>query len=422
MLIKNIKWLAGAFASNPGLIAGRNMQEFPIIKDAWLAVENGTITSFGSMADWEGISDWKNLTVIDASDRMVMPTWCDSHTHIVYAGTREDEFNLRLRGASYQEIAERGGGIINSAKKLQNASEEELLISAWNRLQAMMAMGTGAVEIKSGYGLTTQAELKMLRVIKKLRELSGIPTKATFLGAHAFPPEFLNNHEGYVDLLINEMIPAVASENLADYIDVFCEKGYFGIAQTERILQAGINHGMKPKVHVNQFHSIGGVALSAKYGALSVDHLEELSEEDLHILEHNPNMIPVALPGCSLFLGIPYTPARNIIDKGLSLAFATDYNPGSAPSGNMNLTAALAAIKMKMTVEEVLAAGTQNGACAMEVDSECGSITPGKRANLIITKPIPSPTFITYAFGSNLIEQVIINGKQTHPHGTFATT
>jgi imidazolonepropionase len=411
LLIKNIAWLAGAYETSPGLLAGKQMQQFPILQNAWLAIEDGLIADFGSMEDWPGISDWRELEVMDASGRMIMPCWCDSHTHIVYAGTREDEFNLRLKGATYQEIAERGGGILNSAKKLSQATEDELYQAAMYRLSEMIAQGTGAVEIKSGYGLTTESELKMLKVIRRIKETAGIPVKATFLGAHAFPQDYANDHNGYVKLIINEMIPAIAAEGLADFIDVFCEKGYFTLQHTEHILQAGALHGLKAKVHVNQFNSFGGVALAAKLGALSVDHLEELSEDDLHQLEHNPNLIPVALPGCSLFLSIPYTPARSIIDRGLSLALATDYNPGSAPSGNMNLVAALASVKMKMTIEEVLAAGTINGACAMETDALTGSITPGKLANIIITKPIPSPTFITYAFGSNHVEQVLISGK-----------
>jgi imidazolonepropionase len=410
LLIKNIRFLAGVYTDNPGVVRGRDMQHLPVLEDAWLAVEDGRIADWGAMSDWPGINDWRGLEVMDATGRAVLPCWADSHTHIVYAGNREEEFAMRLRGATYQEIAERGGGILNSARKLADTDEETLYTAARERLHDMILQGTGAVEIKSGYGLTTESELKMLRVIRRLRDTMPIPVKATFLGAHAFPEPYRDRPDAYVDLLVNEMIPAVAAEGLADYVDAFCEKGYFTLEQTARILEAGVKHGMVPKVHVNQFNAFGGVALSAKYGALSVDHLEELSDDDLHMMERTPGMIPVALPGCSLFLGIPYTPARTLIDRGMPLALATDYNPGSSPSGNMNLVVSLASIKMKMLPEEAIVAATQNGAAALQLDHEVGSITPGKRANLIITKPLPSLTYLAYAFGSNHTEEVLING------------
>jgi imidazolonepropionase len=342
---------------------------------------------------------------------MILPTWCDSHTHIVYAGNREGEFVDRINGLTYEEIAAKGGGILNSAKKLQQTSEEELYEQSSKRLEEIMELGTGAVEIQSGYGLTVDAELKMLRVIQKLKENYSIPIKVTFLGAHAFPTEYKQDKDAYVDLIINEMIPKIAKENLAEYIDVFCETGYFSVQQTERILEAGKKFGLTPKIHVNQFSIIGGVQAGVKYKALSVDHLEVMNDDDIHSLK-NTSTMPVALPSCSYFLSIPYAPARKMIEAGLPLALATDYNPGSTPSGNMNFVVSTACIKMKMTPEEAINAATINGAYAMGLFNSHGSITKGKKANFIITKEIPSYGFLPYAFGSNLIDSVYINGKK----------
>ncbi|MCL4136521.1 UNVERIFIED_CONTAM: hypothetical protein GTU68_036802 [Idotea baltica] len=341
---------------------------------------------------------------------MVLPAWCDSHTHIVYAGNREGEFVDRINGLSYEDIAAKGGGILNSAKKLQDISENELYNQSAKRLEEVMALGTGAVEIKSGYGLTIEAELKMLRVIKKLAKAYSITTKATFLGAHAFPAAYKNNNEAYIDLIINEMLPKIAEEKLAEFIDVFCEKGYFSIKQTEKILKAAKKYGLIPKIHVNQFNSIGGVQLGVKYNALSIDHLEIMNNEDIEVLKNTKTM-PVALPSCSYFLGIPYTPARNMIEAGLPLALASDYNPGSTPSGNMNFVISTACIKMKMTPEEAINAATLNAAYAMNLSETHGSITKGKKANLILTKEIPSYGFLPYAFGSHLIDTVFIDGE-----------
>ena len=347
---------------------------------------------------------------IDCKGKMILPTWCDSHTHIVFAGNREQEFVDRINGLSYEEIANNGGGILNSAKKLQRTSEEDLYNQSAKRLEDVIALGTGSLEIKSGYGLTVEAELKMLRVIRKLKENYAIPIKATFLGAHAVPTEFINNKEGYINLIIEEMIPKIVEENLADFIDVFCEVGYFSVDETNKILSAGKKHGLIPKVHVNQFNVIGGIQVSTKHNALSVDHLEVLNDDDIASLKASETM-PVALPSCSFFLGIPYTPARKIIDSGLALAIATDYNPGSTPSGNMNFVVATACIKMKMTPEEAINAATINGAFAMNLENTVGSITKGKLANFIITKEIPSYGFLPYSFGSNLIDEVYINGN-----------
>ena len=384
------------------------MSELPVINDAFLRVENGLIVEFGSM---EKLKLKGDETIEDCTGRLLLPTWVDSHTHIVFAGHREEEFADKIRGLSYEEIAAKGGGILNSVEKLRQMSEDELYEQSKVRLEEIMQLGTGAVEIKSGYGLSVDAELKMLRVIKRLKDNYPITIKATFLAAHAFPKEYLDNKDGYVNLIINEMLPKVAKEQLADFVDVFTEKGYFTMAQTERILIAAAEFGLVPKIHVNQFNSIGGVGLGVKYKSLSVDHLEELTSQDLEVLKNSDTM-PVALPSCSFFLGIPYTPARLMIDAGLPLALASDYNPGSTPSGNMNFVTSLASIKMKMTPEEAINAATINAAYAMNVIEDLGSITVGKKANFIITKPIPSYSFIPYAFGSPLIEKVYIEGKK----------
>jgi imidazolonepropionase len=406
-LIINIKELLQIRDASVKKVSGAEMALLPTIKNAYLLIENSIIKSFGKMEDCPKINP--EIT-IDATEKMVLPSWCDSHTHIVYAGNREQEFVDRINGLSYEEIANRGGGILNSAKKIQETSEEEIYNQSKIRLEEVMKLGTGAVEIKSGYGLSVANELKMLRVIKKLNENYSITIKATFLGAHAFPLAFKENHQGYIDLIINEMIPAIAKENLAEYIDVFCETGYFSVEETEKILKAGLQYGMIPKIHVNQFNAIGGVEVGVKMNALSVDHLEVMTREDIEILKNSRTM-PVALPSCSYFLSIPYTPAREMITAGLPIALATDFNPGSTPSGNMNFVVATACIKMKMTPEEAINAATINGAYAMGIEATHGSITVGKKANLVITKPISSFYQLPYAFGSNLIDKVIIDGE-----------
>jgi len=347
--------------------------------------------------------------VVDLTGKLVLPTWCDSHTHIVYADSREDEFVDRIKGLSYHEIAEKGGGILNSAKKLQDKTEDQLYKDAVTRIEEIIKSGTGALEIKSGYGLTLDSELKMLQVIKKLKETFPIPIKATFLGAHAIPSKYKENREEYIELIINNIIPEVASQKLADYIDVFCEKGYFSAEETDRILKAGAIHGLIPKIHVNQFNSVGGVKVGVNNNALSVDHLEVLTDEDLSILSKSDTM-PVALPSCSFFLGIPYTNARKIIDSNVPLALATDFNPGSTPSGNMNFVVSLACIKLKMTPEEAINAATINAAYALNLSEKIGSISRGKLANFMITKSIKSYNFLPYYFGSNSIERIYLNG------------
>ncbi|MBJ6367772.1 imidazolonepropionase [Snuella sedimenti] len=406
-LFKNIKELIQVRDESVSFVAGTAMKTLPTIKNAYLVVENGKIADYGSMADCPTTSMEET---VDATGKMVLPTWCDSHTHIVYAGNRESEFIDRIHGLSYEEIANRGGGILNSARTLQETSEEALYEQSKVRLEEIMQLGTGAVEIKSGYGLTVNSELKMLRVIKRLKDSYPIPVKASFLGAHALPSHYKGNTSKYLDLIVNEMVPKIAEAKLAEYIDIFCETGYFTVADTEKILEAGKRYGLIPKIHVNQFTAIGGVQAGVKYHALSVDHLEIMRDEDIEALK-NTNTMPVALPSCSYFLSIPYTPARKMIDAGLPLALATDYNPGSTPSGNMNFVVSTACIKMKMTPEEAINAATINGAYAMGLEKEAGSITIGKQANLILTKPVNSIGFIPYAFGSNHIDSVYIKGK-----------
>ena len=405
-LIKNIKTLLQVREHSVAKVSGKEMAELPILNNAWLLIENDVIAGFGTMNNCP--EDAANT--IDAFGKVVLPTWCDSHTHIVYAGNREREFVDRINGLSYEEIANRGGGILNSANTLNSSTEDEIYEQSRFRLEEVMKLGTGAVEIKSGYGLTTAGEMKMLRVIKRLRENYPISIKATFLGAHAFPLEYKNNQDGYVDLLIEEMLPQIVSEGLADFIDVFCETGYFSVEQTERIVKAGAQYGLPSKIHVNQFNAIGGVAAAVRHGALSVDHLEIVSPDDIDILLSSQTM-PVALPSCSYFLSIPYTPARKMIDAGLPIALATDFNPGSTPSGNMNFVLSTACIKMRMTPEEAINAATINGAYAMNLSDSHGSITIGKKANLIITKPLSSYYQLPYSFGSNLIESVLLDGK-----------
>lgn len=405
-LIVNIKELIQIREKGIHMVSGSEMATLPMLKNAFLLLEDDVIVDFGEMKNCPTLSEAK---IIDAKGKVVLPTWCDSHTHLVYAGNRVQEFVDRINGLSYEEIAIRGGGILNSAQKLNATSEEEIYEQSKVRLEEVMKLGTGAIEIKSGYGLTVEGELKMLRVIRRLAENYPIKIKATFLGAHAFPKEYKENHSGYIDLIINEMLPKIAKENLADYIDAFLETGYFSVEETERIMEAGKKYSLQAKIHVNQFTAINGIAACVKHNALSVDHLEIVTDEDIEVLKNTQTM-PVALPSCSFFISIPYTPARKMMEAGLPLALATDYNPGTTPSGNMNFVVATACIKMKMTPEEAINAATINGAYAMGISDTHGSITKGKKANIIITKPIHSFYQLPYEFGSNLIEEVFIEG------------
>lgn len=411
-LFKNIKELVQVRKEPISYVPGNKMKDLPIIKNAYLVTEDGKITDFGSM---DACPDISGFDVIDASGRIVMPAWCDSHTHLVYAGNREGEFVDKINGLSYEEIANRGGGILNSAKILEQTPEEELYLQSKERLNEIIEQGTGAVEIKSGYGLTIDSELKMLRVIKKLKVNSNIEIKATFLGAHAVPDKFKDNKEGFLKMLVYDLMPIIAREKLAQFVDVFCEEGYFSVADTEQILEVGNSYGLIPKIHVNQFNSIGGVQAAVKFNALSVDHLEVLEAVDIDTLKKS-RTIAVALPSCSYFLSIPYTPARQIMEAGIPMALASDYNPGSAPSGNMNFVLATACIKMKMTPEEAINAATLNGAYSMGLEKELGSITVGKWANLIMTKPINSFASIPYLFGSDKIEKVFLKGKESNDY------
>jgi imidazolonepropionase len=409
LLIKNIGQLWGVTAPESGPLKGSEMAAFPHIDQAWLAIEDGKFVDFGSMTDWPGISDWRDLQVMDAEGKFILPTWCDSHTHLVYASSRAGEFEDRIRGLTYQEIAAKGGGILNSAAKLAQMSEQQLFEDAMTRMDQLMALGTGAIEIKSGYGLDTENELKMLRVINRLRASHPMLVKSTFLGAHAYPAAYKSNPQAYLDVLIHEMIPEVGRQQLADFIDVFCEENYFSCDDTARLLEAGAKVGLKPKIHVNQFTISGGVRVGVEHGALTVDHLEVLDDADIVALQSG-NTMPVALPGCSFFIGIPYTPARRLIEANLPVVLATDYNPGSCPSGNMNFVMALACTQMKMTPAEALAAGTINGAFAMQLEHLTGSITAGKQANFILTNPIQTLAEIPYYFGHHSIDSVYIRG------------
>jgi len=407
ILITNIKELLQVREQNVNKVSGSEMKILPSIKNAFLYLENDIIVDFGKMEDCKITSFDK---IIDANGKIVLPTWVDSHTHLVYAGSREQEFVDRINGLSYEEIFNRGGGILNSAKKLQNTTEEELYQQSKGRLEEVMNQGTGAIEIKSGYGLTLESEMKMLRVIKRLQEDFPIEIKATFLGAHAFPLEYKDNHKAYIDLICNEMIPKIAAEKLADFVDAFLETGYFSVEETTRIMETGNKYGLKSKIHVNQFTAINGIEACVNNQALSVDHLEIVTDADINVLKNSITM-PVALPTCSYFISIPYTPARKMLEAGLPLAIASDFNPGTTPSGNMNFVVATACIKMKMTPEEAINAATINAAYAIDLSHSHGSITKGKKANIIITKQIESFYQIPYAFGSNLIDLVIINGQ-----------
>jgi imidazolonepropionase len=408
ILLTNIKQLAGILPKDTAMLRGSDMQQVTTINNAWLLIENDRIADFGGMESVPQVAE--HTSVLDLKGRMVLPAFVDSHTHLVFAGTREDEFEMRLNGMSYEEIAAKGGGILNSAKKLANATQDELFKQAQARLNDLISMGTGALEIKSGYGLSLESELKMLRVIKRLKQNTNASIKATFLGLHAIPPDYKQNPDAYVDMMINEALPIIAHENLADYVDVFCEKGYFTIQQTERMMEAAAKYGLKPKIHVNQFNAFGGVAASVKHKAVSVDHLEVMAEEDYEALEHS-NTIATLLPLCSLFISIPYGPGKKLIEKNIPVALATDYNPGSAPSGNMQLAQSLACINMKLTPNEAFNAATINGAASLELQEQVGSITKDKVANLLITKELPSLGYIAYNFGHNHIEKVILKGR-----------
>lgn len=420
ILLQNIKtlWQVRENGSKP--ILGLDMKNCPHIQNAYLEIEHGKFSGYGAMDDFEGDLDSYD-EILDLKNRMVFPTFVDSHTHLTFASTREGEFEDRINGLTYHEIAEKGGGILNSAYKTQQSTEDELYQDASYRLERLIQMGTGAIEIKSGYGLSVDAELKLLRVIKRLKKEFPIPIKATFLGAHAIPKEYKENREGYIDLIIQEMLPKIAAENLADYIDVFCETNYFTAEETNRILKAGAEHGLKAKIHVNQFTSIGGIETAVNNNAISVDHLEELSDKEIEFLAKYPDTIPTLLPSCSFFLQIPYGPARKMMNNNLPLALATDYNPGSTPSGNMQFIWSLACIQMKMTPQEALNAINVNSAAAMEVLDEVGSITIGKRASFIVSDETPSLTYIPYSFGENNIHMVFINGIVWHQkkHGTL---
>ncbi len=407
-LFINIKSLCAGVDKPVTALRGKELAQLPLIQNAWLLCEKGRILDFGS---GDGYMDMASDQIIDCSGRFILPTFVDSHTHIVFAATRENEFVDKINGLSYEQIAQRGGGILNSARRLQQTSESQLFEEAYLRALQLMKQGTGAIEIKSGYGLTVKDELKMLRVIAKLKQELPIPVKATFLGAHAYPLEFKENHEGYIDLIINEMLPNIAVEKLADYIDVFCEKGFFSITETNKILSAASKYGLKPRIHGNELGLTGGVQVAIKNKAITVDHLEEVGEEEI-ILLAQANTIATVLPGTSFFLGIPYAPARKLVDAGAALCIASDYNPGTSPNGRMSFLISLACIKMKLLPEEAFNSSTLNAAFALELQEEVGSIARGKRANFILTKPMHSLALLPYTFGEDIIDRVYINGAK----------
>ena len=406
ILIKNIKGLVQCGENMPTVRKGAEMKELPILDNAYLAMEDGVIVAYGKMEDWGGITDWRDLEVIDADGRYVLPAFCDSHTHTVFAKSREEEFVDRINGLTYEEIAIKGGGILNSARRLQEMSEDDLFRHAMERVERLKSYGTGALEIKSGYGLTVDAEIKMLRVIKRLKGATDIEIKATFLGAHAFPPEFKDDHQGYIDQIIHEMLPIIQEEQLADYIDIFCERNYFSVEEMDQILKAGIAIGLKPKVHVNQFSAMGGISKAVELNAISVDHLEELNDSDIDALKGSSTM-PTILPSCSHFLSIPFGDARRLMENGLPVALASDFNPGSTPSGNLSFVWSLACVKMKMTPEEALNALTINAAYAMELSESHGTISLGKKTPVIITEVIPNLAYIPYSFGDQLVHKLV---------------
>jgi imidazolonepropionase len=391
------------------LLRGRHLSHLPCIEDAYLIIEGDAIAAYGKMSELKQPANAFAFHV-DATDRFILPSWCDSHTHLVFAGSREQEFVDKIKGLSYAEIAARGGGILNSARKLNNTSEDSLYNQSFQRLQEVMKWGTGAIEIKSGYGLSVEGELKMLQVIKRLKQTTRIPIKSTFLGAHTLPESYKERREDYIALIINEMLPQIAAERLADYIDVFCEQGFFTPEETELLCKAGAQYGLKPKIHANQLHVSGGVQVGVKLNAVSVDHLESMDEAAVQALAQSTT-IGTLLPTAAFFLRLPYQPARQLIDAGCAIALASDFNPGSSPSGNMNFVVALSCIQMKMLPEEAINAATINGAFAMELQNEVGSISIGKKANLILTKPIPSLQYLPYAFGQNNIERVMLAGE-----------
>ena len=407
MLIKNIKTLVGILPQGVLRLCGSEMNTLNTLENAYLMVEDGLIKEFGKM---EECPDYRGET-IDASGKMVFPSFCDSHTHIVFAGSREGEFLDKINGLSYEEIAKRGGGILNSARLLHETSEDELYRQALRRLKMVIGFGTGAIEIKSGYGLSTEDELKMLRVIKRLSQATPATVKATFLGAHAFPQEYKNGREDeYIDLLCNEMLPKVAEQQLAEYVDVFCDKGFFTVEQTARILETAQKYGIRGKIHANELDFSGGVQVGVRYNALSVDHLESSGEKEIEALKGSETM-PTGLPGCSFFLNLPYAPLKQMINSGLSVALATDFNPGSTPSGNMKMVLSLACIKMRLTPAQAINAATINGAYALGISDTHGSITAGKAANLFITTEIPSIAYIPYSYTEPMVDTVILNGK-----------
>ena len=409
-VIKNISKIVQVEETPKRLVCGEEMSKIHTIDNAFIEISKGIIKDFGSMDQWKGIEDWNNTKVIDAEEGMVFPSYCDSHTHLVFSEYREQEFIDRINGLSYEEIAQKGGGILNSAKKLQRTSEEDLFKISKKRLRNLTHTGTGAIEIKSGYGLTVKDEIKILNVIKRLKETSEVTIKSTFLGAHAVPIEYKKNKEKYIDLIINEMLPEIHNQKLADYVDVFCENGYFSVKDTIKIIEASRKYDLLPKIHVNQFNALGGIKEFVTRGALSLDHLEIMNKEDFKALSETSCM-PTLLPGCSFFLGIPYAPAKEIIRHGLPIALSSDYNPGSSPSGNMQFISSLGCIKMKLNPEEVINATTINSAYAMGVEKEVGSICKEKKANLFITKKIPSYNYLPYSFGENIIKKIILNGK-----------
>ncbi len=417
LLIKNIKKLVQTEDTTRTRVSGKDMAVLPCIDDAWLLAENGLIADFGTMrelkTDNRGLNSNDGIEQMDAGGRLVFPSFCDPHTHLVYAGSREIEYIDKIRGLSYEEISKRGGGILNSAKLLRQTPEEELYRQSLERVNEIMMLGTGSVEIKSGYGLTVEDELKMLRVIRRLKETTPLVIRSSFLGAHSLPAEFRGRRKEYVDLVINQMIPAVAGENLADFIDVFCDRGFFTVEDTERILEAGSKYGLRGKIHANELDFSGGIQAGVRYNALSVDHLEFTGEEEIEALLGSGTM-PTLLPGAAFFLGMEYPPARKMIDSGLPVAMASDYNPGSSPSGNMKFIMSLGCIKLRMLPEEAVNAVTVNAAYAMGVGEIAGSVARGKKANLFITKEIPGYEFMPYAFGSNLIDRVILEGKEVH--------
>jgi imidazolonepropionase len=407
-LITNIRQLVNIRQHN-SLLRGAALAQLPVLNHAYLVIEDGVIADYGEIKNMlHRTADFTRH--IDATGQWVLPAWCDSHTHLVFAASREEEFVDKIKGLSYAEIALKGGGILNSAQKLNDTSEDELFRLSWNRLQEVAKLGTGAIEIKSGYGLSVEGELKMLRVIRRLKEKSSLTIKATFLGAHSYPAAYKENHRAYIDLIKNEMLPQIAAEKLADYIDVFCETGFFSPEETEEICRAGMQYGLKPKIHANQLNLSGGVQVGVKLNALSVDHLETMDEASIALLAQSAT-IGTLLPGAAFFLRMPFQPARQLIDGGCAIALASDFNPGSSPSGNMNLVVAMSCIQMKMLPEEAINAATINGAFAMEAEKELGSITLGKKANLIFTKPIPSLAYLPYAYGTNLIDKVMIKGE-----------